>query len=90
MEDPNDGFTDMRDLNDVRRIAKAEDLSIITLPLQASQVRKLGQKYKLSQVIIRSVARLMLTPTAETGQARGRDPPAQEPQKQGCDGLEAV
>ena len=50
VEDPNDAFTDMRDLSDVRRITQAEDTSSFAVPVTKEHLKMLRTKYKLSQV----------------------------------------
>ena len=50
VEDPNDGFQDMRDKCDVERMLKEKALAGVSLPLKLSHFAKVQQKFKLSKM----------------------------------------
>lgn len=53
VEDPNDSFTDMRDLIDVKRVFESNEFKVI-LPDSKfmKHVNSIRQKFKLSKVIV--------------------------------------
>jgi histone acetyltransferase 1 len=50
VEDPNEGFSDLRDKNDVRMLMKANAFDQIKAPVSEDFVEQARKKYKLTKV----------------------------------------
>lgn len=50
MEDPNEGFSDLRDKNDVRMLMKANAFDQLKAPVSDDFVEQARKKYKLTKV----------------------------------------